>query len=363
MSGDKPEHPGENAQSGYHLPKRRSDDGFSQGYEPVHALDPRKIHSVNDLVRAMGQTSFTARRVGEAADLLERMVKDERCTVICTISGAMTVAKLSLVVCEMIERGMIHALVTTGALMAHGLVEAQGLTHFKCPPNVDDAALFEAGFDRVYDTLELEQNLDDTEAFLLEVMEDQDPAKPVASWNLLQRIGQILSERDLGRGILRSAYEHDVPVYVPAFTDSELGLDFALLNRRRAKRGLPPFQFDAIADLEHYTRFYEATDRAGIFTIGGGVPRNWAQQVSPYLDLIRNRLGGKGDDGFRPFLYGVRICPDPPHFGHLSGCTYEEGVSWGKFVPRDKGGAWVEVMADATLAWPLIVQAVCERMD
>ena len=92
------------------------------------------------------------------------------------------------------------------------------------------------------------------------------------------------------------------------------------------------------------------------------MPRNWAQQVGPYLDLLERRVKGR-EQGFRPFAYGVRICPDPVQWGHLSGCTYSEGVSWGKFLPRDRGGRWVEVLADATIAWPLILQAVLERLD
>ena len=96
----------------------------------------------------------------------------------------------------------------------------------------------------------------------------------------------------------------------------------------------------------------------GIFTIGGGVPRNWAQQVGPYVDITNARLG----TDFTPprFKYGVRICPEPDYWGGLSGCTYAEGVSWGKFVPREEGGRFAEVLSDATLVWPLLFQGLLE---
>ena len=94
-------------------------------------------------------------------------------------------------------------------------------------------------------------------------------------------------------------------------------------------------------------------------TIGGGVPRNWAQQVGPYIDVRAKRLGTTAADV--RFKYGVRICPDPVHYGHLSGCTYSEGVSWGKFVPRAEGGQFAEVLLDATVGWPLIVRALLDR--
>ena len=91
------------------------------------------------------------------------------------------------------------------------------------------------------------------------------------------------------------------------------------------------------------------------------MPRNWAQQVGPYLDIIESRIGTGG--AFKRFHYAVRICPEPAFWGGLSGCTYSEGVSWGKFVPENEGGRQVEVFADATIAWPLIVKSVLERLE
>jgi len=101
--------------------------------------------------------------------------------------------------------------------------------------------------------------------------------------------------------------------------------------------------------------------RWGIFTIGGGVPRNWAQQIGPYVDIANVRLGIQ----IPPprFQYGVRICPEPVHWGGLSGCTYSEGISWGKFVPVEDDGRYAEVYADATLAWPLLMKAVFEELQ
>jgi deoxyhypusine synthase len=99
----------------------------------------------------------------------------------------------------------------------------------------------------------------------------------------------------------------------------------------------------------------------GIFTIGGGVPRNWAQQVGPYLEILRARLGIA--EPVRRYRYAVRICPEPDHWGGLSGCDYSEGVSWGKFIPESEGGRFAEVFSDATIAWPMILRAVIERLD
>jgi deoxyhypusine synthase len=264
------------------------------------------------------------------------------------------------VLCDMIEQGMLHAVISTGALMAHGFVEASGRTHFKYNPAMDDRTLYYQGYNRIYDTLELEKNLDDVAELFEYVLADADPQDTLCSYKINRLLGAYLHQHTAGRGILKSAFHHNVPVYVPAFTDSEIGLDFALCNRKRQLAGKMRLAFDPFLDLEHYTARVQGQKSLGIFTIGGGVPRNWGQQVGPYLELITKRVGQGG--GFQRFKYGVRVCPEPAHWGGLSGCTYSEGVSWGKFVPPSEGGRFSEVLCDATIAWPLIVKAVQERL-
>ena len=124
--------------------------------------------------------------------------------------------------------------------------------------------------------------------------------------------------------------------------------------------GVHPF-LERFLDLEDFANRVDAHETLGIFTIGGGVPRNWAQQVAPYLEIRADRLGR--DEPVRRYRYAVRICPEPEHWGGLSGCSYTEGVSWGKFVPESEGGRHVEVHADATIAWPIVVRAVIERLE
>ena len=331
--------------------------------EPVESLDLGRIDSFSDLLSAMKATSFAGRQLGEAADILHDMTADDDCFVVGTFSGAMTVAKQGLVLCDMIEKGMLQAIVSTGALMCHGFVEAAGMAHYKHRPDLDDEQLYRAGFDRVYDTLELEQNLDDTEMIVREVLSQWPEGQVACSRTLSRELGRWLAENTSGRGILKSAFEHDVPIYVPAFSDSELGLDFAISNRLRKKAGKPAINFDPFLDLEHYTERIAAQRRTGIFTIGGGVPRNWAQQVGPFIDIINKRGAGEGEElELHRFRFAVRICPEPVHWGGLSGCTYSEGVSWGKFVPVSEGGRFAEVAADATVVWPLLVAGVLERL-
>jgi len=155
-----------------------------------------------------------------------------------------------------------------------------------------------------------------------------------------------------------------------------MGLDFATWAMRRALNpsaqepgtprdpdevfsSVPPF--NPFLDLQEYARFIGRAERLGIFTVGGGVPRNWAQQVAPYYDITASRLGIALQEP--RFQYGIRICPEPVHWGGLSGCTYAEGVSWGKFIPPQQGGRFAEVHADATLVWPLLMKAVFEELE
>jgi len=335
-------------------------DPIADRLTPIYPLDLSKARTVDALVRAMSQTAFTARQVGDAANVLEAMARDTDCFVVLTLSGAMTVAKMGLVFCDLIDSGIVNAVVSTGALMAHGLVEAAGKHHFRYDPKMGDKELFFAGYNRVYDSLEPEINLDYIEEIVEALFEKWDPAEAVSSWALNRRIGEYLIQHAPGRGILKSAAENNVPVFVPAFSDSELGIDFALHQRQRRKDGRPVLRFDSFADFEHFAETMLATNRMGIFTVGGGVPRNWSQQFGVYAELLARR--GYEEMPLKRYNYGLRICPEPVHWGGLSGSTYTEAVSWGKFVPPDEGGQFAEVFEDATVALPLIVGAVLERI-
>jgi deoxyhypusine synthase len=328
---------------------------------PLEPLDLGKIHSIDGLVRAMSKTAFTGRQLGEAADVLEAMARDQDCFVVMTLAGAMTVAKQGLIISELIDRGIVNAIVSTGALMAHGLVEATGRSHFRYNPDVPDTELYEQGYNRVYDTLEPEQNLDDVQEVMAQILEGWDHNEIMCSYKLNHAIGAHLAKRDKDqRGILRSAFEKGVPVFVPAFTDSELGLDVALSNRLRESTGRHRLRFDPFEDLEHFAATLLRQKRLGIFTIGGGVPRNWSQQFGPFIELRHRRMGENVP--LKRYHYGLRICPEPVYWGGLSGSPYSEAISWGKFVPPAEGGMFGEVFVDATVGLPLIVAAVLERL-
>jgi deoxyhypusine synthase len=344
-------------------------DGRSDGLIPLESLDLDKVTSFASLLRAMSKTAFSGRSLGEALDVTLAMVRDPDCKVVLTLSGAMTIAKMGKVISKMIETGMVQAVVSTGALMAHGLSEAVGMVHYRHDPRMTDEELFDKGYNRVYDTLEMEANLNYVEEFSSKALDQLEGTPELSSEIISRALGKVLADDPHGAGVLRSAFLKNVPVYVPAFTDSELGLDLSTwsMKRAQAKGVSDPMalfahipRYNPYLDLNSFARFALGAKRLGIFTIGGGVPRNWAQEVGPYIDITNNRLGVE----LVPprYQYAVRICPEPAHWGGLSGCTYTEGVSWGKFVPEAEGGRFAEVYADATTVWPLLIKGVLEEL-
>jgi deoxyhypusine synthase len=355
-------------------------DGAQDGLEALEPLDPEKIRSFSDLLVAMRKTAFGGRRLGEAYEVLAAMVEDPECFVVLTLSGAMTIAKMGKIISTMIDHGMVQAVVSTGALIAHGLSESVGKVHYRHDPTMRDEELFRKGYNRVYDTLEMEANLNYVEHVVSKTLKRIHPSQILSSEFLTRELGRTLVDEHDGSGILKSAYLKNVPIYIPAFTDSEMGLDVATwamgLQLDRARSGkhsddgdvgilrtLHQTQplFNPYLDLNSYTDRVLPAKRLGVFTIGGGVPRNWAQQVAPYVEIGNVRLGLN----VKPprFQYGVRICPEPDYWGGLSGCTYTEGISWGKFVPPEEGGRFAEVLSDATVVWPLLLMGLLERIN
>src|SRR6185369_6865970 len=244
-----------------------------------------------------------AAQVARGAKALQAMVRDKTCLRFLTVSGAMTVAKMDLVICDMIEQGMIHAISSTGALMAHGLVSSIGLKHYKYNPAYNDTELARRKLNRVTDTLEPETNLDTVEEVIGKVIDQIDGKEMMSPTALNKLIGKHLAENyPNDRGILKSAYLHRVPVFVPAFVDSELGNDIYIHNIKRRRRGKKPILMDLERDSKELIRLVTGSKRFGIFSIGGGVPRNNVQNVAPLIEIINERLGPTYPN--RRFSYG-----------------------------------------------------------
>ncbi len=354
--------------------KHRTKKNFSrgEGLEPLEPVDIGSIDDFDQALAAMEKTSFGGRQLGEAASILTDVFTDPEDLTVLTLSGAMTVAKQGLLICELIERKYVDIVISTGALITHGLIEGIKKSHYKVPELPDDKLLLK-GMCRIYDTIELEtsfQHLSTTVGkYFKRLLPAYKEGSPGGSAGFLRNLGELIAElHPESRSIVSAAYRSDVPIYIPAFTDSELSLEILIRMFKDDERfAKSPFneviipQFNPFNDLFDFaSRVCSHKGSISIFTIGGGVPRNWAQQVSPLFDMLH--LDGLPVEP-RVYSRGVRICPEPDHWGGLSGCSYEEGVSWGKFVPVSQGGRYAEVKADATTVLPFLIKGVVQRIE
>jgi len=325
-------------------------------YTLLERIEGKKI-KVAQLVKELEKFGGLAEEVARGAENFNVMVRDKDCFRFLTLSGAMTIAKMGLVICDMIDLGMIDAIASTGALMAHGLVESIGLKHYKHNPKHSDAFLAAKKINRVTDTLEPETNFTHVDDVIEEVLDKVDADKPMNTIIFHRLIGEYLHDKyPKERGILKSAYEKNVPVMVPAFIDSEIGNDVYVHNLSREMQGRKRIVFNMELDSQALVDMTIKAKKTGIFTIGGGVPRNNVQNVAPLIEITNGRLDLKLPE--RTFAYGTKICPDHVHYGHLSGCTYSEGKSWRKM---DIHGRFAEIHGDATMIWPFIIKCAMEK--
>jgi deoxyhypusine synthase len=319
--------------------------------------------SIPEMIDALAPYGGLAAEVVEGAETFKMMVEDKDLTLFFTISGAMTIAKMGLVICDMLDHEMVDYVASTGALMAHGLVESIGLKHYKHDPKYDDGVLAERKLNRVTDTLEPEENLDAVADVIREVLGKCRSDRPLSPSILNRKIGQYLKEKfPRGRGILKSAYNHNIPVVVPAFVDSELGNDVYTTNLIRQIQGKKKLMMDLEIDSALLIKMMVESKKAGIFTVGGGVPRNNTQNVAPLLEIRNARLEEYGVAPLREpqFLCGAKICPDKNHFGHLGGCSYDENKSWRKMA---LDGRFSEMHGDATYIFPILVKYALARSE
>lgn len=317
--------------------------------------------SIDDFIEFLQMEKFG----GESDTILhgahthKRMLLDPECTVFATFSGAMTIAKTQPSMVDLIETGRIKLVSTTGALVGHGLIEGSQCQHYKYDPTFSDEELAAEGLNRVTDSIEPEGNFDHIEKFITRVLNTYKGRGRIVtcSGELYRRLGEELSKRHpKSRAVLSSAFRMGTRVATPAVIDSEVANDVFVNNARRRLKGLGRIIFDQEQDTQFL--FDEATKakRLGIFTIGGGVPRNNTQNVAPLIEIYNARMKKHLPPGM--FLYACRIDPASMFIGNLGGCTYREGGSWRKF---DFRGFLAEIRMDATIAWPFIHKFAMER--
>ncbi len=301
--------------------------------------------SISELLERMASTAFQGRKLGEAFLVWREMLKREDCVVMFGLSGAMVPAGMRKLVAHLIRRRFVDVVVTTGANVFHDIHEALGGRHYMGTPHVDDAELLRHGIDRIYDVFAREEEFRRVDRWIAEVSRELEPGAEYSSREVVGFLGRKLAEEGAEEeSITLAAYRSGVPVFVPALCDSSIGIALNLA-RRRGHRVV----VSHIKDVDEFARIAEAAPSTGVVYVGGGVPKNFIQQVEVALSLLGSSKGGH--------RYAVQFTTDAPHWGGLSGCSFEEAVSWGKVMPRSRR---VQCFVDATIALPLVVSALEE---
>lgn len=313
--------------------------------QPVNPLDPQKIDNLLDLVQAFQSTSFQSRNLFKCFEVYLKMLMDPACIIFIGLSGAIIPGGMRKVLRTMIEMRLVDAIVSTGANIFHDLFESFGHRHYIGSEFEDDDDLRKHRIVRVYDTLMDDHEINQVIRLLSEIPEQLEE-KVVSSRRYLAAVGQNLKD---GESILKTASRFEVPIFVPALSDSSIGIGLTFLHAKK-KVSSERFVIDQIQDNFEIAQLKKMAPATGAIYIGGGVPKNYIQQLGPVSELLFGKESSH--------RYAFQITTDDPKWGGLSGCTFEEAKSWGKI---GKASSYAVVYADTTIALPLLVGAVLQE--
>jgi deoxyhypusine synthase len=305
----------------------------------VHHIDIKE-HNVVDLVDAMGKMAFQAKNLNRASRIFDMMLAEKDCTVFLTMAGSLFSAGLKNVVVDMINNNMIDAIVSTGAIIVdQDFLEALGFKHYQGHPFVDDNELRDLMIDRIYDTYIDEEDLRVCDMTCAEIANSLEP-RPYSSREFIYEMGKWLALNNKGEGsVIRTAYEKGVPIFVPAFSDCSAG--FGLIHHQYHAKG-ETMSLDSAKDFLELTKIKIEGGDSGIFMIGGGVPKNFTQDVIVACDILEVEAD--------MHKYAIQVTVADERDGGLSGSTLKEASSWGKVETTYEQ----MVFSEATIAVPLI---------
>jgi deoxyhypusine synthase len=313
--------------------------------KPVQHLDLKTTHTLLDLVQAFEHTSFQSRNVYKCFETFRKMLNDPTCVIFLGLSGAMIPGGMRGVLRHMIEMKLVDVIVSTGANMFHDIFESFGYRHYVGSENGDDDLLRRHRIVRVYDALMDDHEINEV-IHLLSSVPEEVGEQVVSSRQYLAALGRCLKDEG---SILKTASRCGVPVFVPALCDSSIGIGLTFLHARK-KASSDGLIIDQIRDSFEIAQLKRRAPKTGAIYIGGGVPKNYIQQLGPVSELLFKRESGH--------RYALQITTDDPKWGGLSGCTFEEAKSWGKI---EKGSSYAALYVDATVALPLVVGALLQE--
>jgi deoxyhypusine synthase len=316
---------------------------------PVKHIDIKQ-HNVVPLVDAMQSMAYSARDAARAANIYDMMLRDTDCGVILCLAGSLISAGLQKVIIDLVRNNMVDAIVSTGAnIVDQDFFEALGFNHYiagdEYKYGAGDANLREMAIDRIYDTFIDEDELRICDETIHQITNSLDP-RPYSSREFIREMGAYLVKNGKtpkagGRdSIVLAAYEKNVPIFCPAFSDCSAG--FGLVAHQHDRQGKPMVSIDSAKDFYELTQLKVANPTTGLLMIGGGVPKNFAQDIVVAADVL-------GHDASM-HKYAIQITVADARDGALSGSTLKEASSWGKVDLTYEQ----MVYSEATLALPLI---------
>ena len=299
-----------------------------------------KDNDTRGLVDSFRNMAFQSRNLSNAADIYNRMLADRNCAVILTLAGSLISAGLKHIIVDMIENNMVDAIVSTGAnIVDQDFFEALGFKHYIGSPLVDDNELRELAIDRIYDTYIDEDELRICDMTIAEIANSLEP-RAWSSREFINEMAKHIDAKGLGceKSIIYSAWKKGVPIFVPAFSDCSAGFGLVHHQVNNEKH----LTIDSVADFRELTEIKMKLEDTGIFMLGGGVPKNFTQDIVVATDIL-------GEE--RPMhKYAIQITVADERDGALSGSTLKEACSWGKVDVTFEQMLWSE----ATIALPLI---------
>ncbi len=276
------------------------------------------------IVDAMKKMSFTSRDLGRATDIYNQMLADPDCTICLVIAGSTSAGGCMDLYAKLIESNMVDCVVATGATIVDmDFFEGLGHKHYQALEVPDDDTLRSLYIDRIYDTYIDEEELQHVDHTIFEIAESLEP-KPYSSRAFIREMGKYLVEHGKkDNSLVKLAYEHDVPIFCPAFVDSSAGFGLVKHQVDRAKAGKPYMVLDAIADFRELTDIKIAAGTTGLLMIGGGVPKNFIQDTVVCAEIL-------GHEDVEMHKYAVQITVADVRDGACSSSTLKEAASWGK---------------------------------
>ncbi|MDR0582202.1 MAG: deoxyhypusine synthase [Prevotellaceae bacterium] len=317
----------------------------------IRHIDITEIDSTK-IVDAMRDMSFSSRDTAAAADILQLMIRNKDCTNWLILAGSTGAAGCMQVYVDMVRFNMIDCVVATGAsVIDMDFFEALGYKHYRGTPFVDDTLLRKNYIDRIYDTYIDEEELQDCDATIKKIADTLE-ARPYSSREFIWETGKWLTKNAKKKNsLLQTCYEQQVPVFVPAFSDCSAGFGLVMHQAERIKKKKPYLTIDSVADFRELTEIKMAAKTSGLFMVGGGVPKNFAQDTVVCAECLGIEVP--------MHRYAVQITVADSRDGACSSSTLKEASSWGKVDTTHEQ----MVYAEATTVVPLIASYAYHKGD